>query len=274
MDFGDLNGLGISKKDNDFPNVLQYIFIFIRFSICFLNNTKIKSPPRNPTMSNQPQTSDTSATLAHPVQQHPNKFFRAFGSLRLDNEGAVARDHLANERTYLTWMQSSLAFTSIGVAITQFFRLQSSSNIKSLIEASQVLSASQLTGTSTLVVAATDSSTSSPYTNTASQQPPSLLIQTPEFYRYVENMVIQDKKILKLSKMLGSWFIVTAIIIMLLGLYRYFVSQHYLQKGTFPVSRVSVSFLFTVTFAVSKLFVLNIHTLCFFFSFQILICFY
>lgn len=70
--------------------------------------------------------------------------------LSLDNVGSVARDHLANERTFLAWMRSrsqtdaknlqsqltksltlcilaSLALSSIGVAITQLFRLTSSS---------------------------------------------------------------------------------------------------------------------------------------------------
>lgn len=197
-------------------------------------------------MSNQAPTPTSSPVSGLTDNKHPNKFFRALGSLRLDNDGAVARDHLANERTYLTWLQSSLAFTSIGVAITQFYRLQSSSNVKSLIEASQVLSASQLVSSRLVADANSDSTI-----NSLNQQPP-LLVQTPEFYRYVEEMVIQDQKILKLSKMLGSWFIVTAIIIMLLGIYRYFASQHYLQKGVFPVSRVSISFLFVVTLAVSS----------------------
>jgi hypothetical protein len=51
----------------------------------------------------------------------------------LENKQSVARDHLgkfqicfltpANERTYLAWLRTSLSFASIGVAITQLFRL-------------------------------------------------------------------------------------------------------------------------------------------------------
>ncbi|KAK7225987.1 hypothetical protein V2G26_013990 [Clonostachys chloroleuca] len=49
-----------------------------------------------------------------------------FRSIELENKGSVARDHLALERTFLAWLRTSLAFASIGVAITQLFRLQTS----------------------------------------------------------------------------------------------------------------------------------------------------
>ncbi|KAM6488514.1 hypothetical protein HDV62DRAFT_29990 [Trichoderma sp. SZMC 28011] len=49
--------------------------------------------------------------------------FRKFQSLQLENKGSVARDHLALERTFLAWLRTSLAFASIGVAVTQLFRL-------------------------------------------------------------------------------------------------------------------------------------------------------
>ncbi|KAH0528361.1 hypothetical protein TsFJ059_003239 [Trichoderma semiorbis] len=50
--------------------------------------------------------------------------FRKFQSLQLENKGSVARDHLALERTFLAWLRTSLAFASIGVAVTQLFRLK------------------------------------------------------------------------------------------------------------------------------------------------------
>jgi len=45
--------------------------------------------------------------------------------LLLENKGSTARDHLANERTFLAWLRTSLAFASLGIAITQLFRLSS-----------------------------------------------------------------------------------------------------------------------------------------------------
>ncbi|KAF4974121.1 hypothetical protein FZEAL_8944 [Fusarium zealandicum] len=49
-----------------------------------------------------------------------------FQSIELENKGSVARDHLAIERTFLAWLRTSLSFASIGVAITQLFRLNTS----------------------------------------------------------------------------------------------------------------------------------------------------
>ncbi|KAL2123218.1 hypothetical protein VTJ04DRAFT_3673 [Mycothermus thermophilus] len=51
---------------------------------------------------------------------------RYFKSIELENKGSVARDHLALERTFLAWLRTSLAFASIGIAVTQLFRLNTS----------------------------------------------------------------------------------------------------------------------------------------------------
>ncbi|PVH85866.1 hypothetical protein DL98DRAFT_408585 [Cadophora sp. DSE1049] len=55
------------------------------------------------------------------------KVISKYGSIELENKGSVARDHLALERTFLAWLRTSLAFASIGIAITQLFRLNTTS---------------------------------------------------------------------------------------------------------------------------------------------------
>ncbi|KAH7035140.1 uncharacterized protein B0I36DRAFT_88764 [Microdochium trichocladiopsis] len=47
-------------------------------------------------------------------------------TIELENTGSTARDHLALERTFLAWLRTSLGFASIGIAITQLFRLNTS----------------------------------------------------------------------------------------------------------------------------------------------------
>jgi len=41
----------------------------------------------------------------------------------LQNSGSVARDHLANERTWLAYLRTSLALASAGVALVQLFTI-------------------------------------------------------------------------------------------------------------------------------------------------------
>ena len=44
-------------------------------------------------------------------------------SVTLENTQSVARDHLANERTFLAWVRTGLTFASVGVGLTQLFRV-------------------------------------------------------------------------------------------------------------------------------------------------------
>lgn len=104
-------------------------------------------------------------------------------SLKLENTQSVARDHLANERTFLAWLRTSLTFASVGVALTQLFRVQ---NFKA-----------------------------GSFTRAA-------------------------------STVIGSLFIAGGLLVLSMGLVRFFNVQSVLQRGQFPATRTSVIISFTI----------------------------
>ncbi|KAF3346387.1 hypothetical protein HYQ45_010065 [Verticillium longisporum] len=81
------------------------------------------------TTADTPEVSNTSARRARKPEKKSTwhgGLFSHFQSIELENKGSVARDHLALERTFLAWLRTSLAFASIGIAVTQLFRLNTS----------------------------------------------------------------------------------------------------------------------------------------------------
>lgn len=80
-----------------------------------------------PVTSGGGQTQSQQAqTPAQETEEHEGWFrtlVEKYGSVELENKGSVARDHLALERTFLAWLRTSLSFASIGIAVTQLFRL-------------------------------------------------------------------------------------------------------------------------------------------------------
>lgn len=105
-----------------------------------------------------------------------------------------ANQHLDEiERTFLAWLRTSLAFASIGIAITQLFRLSSGS-----------------------------SANTSPDSNASTLH--------------------------ALGKPLGATFLAIAILVLIVGINRYYESQAWLLRGKFPASRGSI-FLLTVVAA-------------------------
>ncbi|KAH7132414.1 hypothetical protein B0J11DRAFT_226703 [Dendryphion nanum] len=50
-------------------------------------------------------------------------FLRRFRTPSYHNTGSTARDHLASERTYLSWLRTGLGFIALGIAIERFSQL-------------------------------------------------------------------------------------------------------------------------------------------------------
>lgn len=160
--------------------------------------TAIRTSAGARTASNYSSTTDTTEhdTSERAPTNLPGLFWHRLGALELENKGSVARDHLALERTFLAWLRTSLAFASIGIAVTQLFRLN---------------------------------------TSTQSADP-----NAPE------------NKLKHVGKPLGVTFLGIAVLVLMIGVNRYYESQAWLLEGKFPASRGSVFLLTAVAAAVSE----------------------
>ncbi|KAI1804116.1 hypothetical protein F4811DRAFT_299549 [Daldinia bambusicola] len=96
-------------------------------------NPRNRRPAQQQQQQQQPEPECPGANGTNGASAHTDEkknwlkhYLSGVWSVELENKGSVARDHLALERTFLAWLRTSLSFASIGIAITQLFRLNTS----------------------------------------------------------------------------------------------------------------------------------------------------
>lgn len=175
-----------------------------------------------------------------------------YGSVSLENKGSVARDHLALERTFLAWLRTSLAFASIGIAITQLFRLNTTIASRSQqyqaaipfspfvgqsipVELLPYLSQGAASTLPSLGPTLLDQLLMLP----AAGGPGSVVPANSPYHQtaYDEHAAARLRHV---GKPLGATFLAISVVILFIGFHRYFESQHWIIRGKFPASRGSI----------------------------------
>ena len=204
------------------------------------------------------------------------KKFEKYGSVTLENKGSVARDHLALERTFLAWLRTSLAFASIGIAVTQLFRLNTTiqSRNEAMLSVTQTMPLSPLIGQSVpaellpfLQQMGASMSAPTPPPTLGPTLLDQILLLPPSGLSPRQLGEIADssgganvgttastegtaRRLRHVGKPLGATFIAISIVILIIGFHRYFEAQHWIVRGKFPAGRGSI---FAVAFMTGAL---------------------
>ena len=239
------------------------------------SSTPVSSTIVDPTPESDSHAENEGDKKQDKVSEWFKRMSEKYGSVTLENKGSVARDHLALERTFLAWLRTSLAFASIGIAVTQLFRLNTtiqSRNDAMLMQRTVPLS--PLIGQSVpaemlpflqQVAASMSAPASPPVLGPTLLDQLLLLPPTGLSPRDLQGLEASGSgtdaeadalptgsrtRLRHVGKPLGATFIGISIVILFIGFHRYFESQHWIIRGKFPASRGSI---FAVAFITGSL---------------------
>ncbi|EFP86670.2 uncharacterized protein PGTG_13052 [Puccinia graminis f. sp. tritici CRL 75-36-700-3] len=202
-------------------------------------------------LNNQPETAQT----AHNWFKSWSKALSPIAWL--ENKSSVARDHLANERTFLAWFRTSLSLTSIGIALVQLSRLSKQikvAQVKKIITLVQpIIDPLSPQSSSSGVphnLADLSSSSSSNSIQSSLDQINQNLINLQAVINGIHQDVDAIKRTKSLASVIGNCYVCIGLLFLFIGTYRYFRVQQVLQTGKFPHSRRLIGL---TTFVVSAL---------------------